>query len=328
LRKISIPRTFDGRGGGGTGNQRFAPINSWPDNGNLDKARRLLWPIKKKYGTKISWADLMILAGNVALESMGFKTFGFAGGREDIWEPEEDIYWGSETEWLGDKRYTGKRDLENPLAAVQMGLIYVNPEGPNGNPDPVLSAKDVRDTFARMAMNDEETVALVAGGHTFGKAHGAGDPKLVGPEPEAAPIEDMGFGWKMIKLYNLYEKEFEQIDGKLITIWLKSVVKNENKSIGKISVIYVDDNYLLDINIKYLKHNYFTDIITFNYNQGLNISGDLYISIDTIKSNAEFYDTNFKNELLRVIVHGVLHLLGYNDCEESEKIVMRERGAS
>ncbi len=189
-------RTFDGRGGGGTGNQRFAPINSWPDNGNLDKARRLLWPIKKKYGTKISWADLMILAGNVALESMGFKTFGFAGGREDIWEPEEDIYWGSETEWLGDKRYTGKRDLENPLAAVQMGLIYVNPEGPNGNPDPVLSAKDVRDTFARMAMNDEETVALVAGGHTFGKAHGAGDPKLVGPEPEAAPIEDMGFGWK------------------------------------------------------------------------------------------------------------------------------------
>lgn len=189
-------RTFDGRGGGGTGNQRFAPINSWPDNGNLDKARRLLWPIKKKYGTKISWADLMILAGNVALESMGFKTFGFAGGREDIWEPEEDIYWGSETEWLGDKRYTDKRDLENPLAAVQMGLIYVNPEGPNGNPDPVLSAKDVRDTFARMAMNDEETVALVAGGHTFGKAHGAGDPKLVGPEPEAAPIEEMGFGWK------------------------------------------------------------------------------------------------------------------------------------
>ncbi|OYZ21216.1 MAG: catalase/peroxidase HPI [Bdellovibrio sp. 28-41-41] len=189
-------RTFDGRGGGGTGNQRFAPINSWPDNGNLDKARRLLWPIKKKYGTKISWADLMILAGNVALESMGFKTFGFAGGREDIWEPEGDIYWGSETEWLGDKRYTDKRDLENPLAAVQMGLIYVNPEGPNGNPDPVLSAKDVRDTFARMAMNDEETVALVAGGHTFGKAHGAGDPKLVGPEPEAAPIEEMGFGWK------------------------------------------------------------------------------------------------------------------------------------
>ena len=189
-------RTFDGRGGGATGNQRFAPINSWPDNGNLDKARRLLWPIKKKYGARISWADLMILAGNVALESMGFKTCGFAAGREDIWEPEEDIYWGPETEWLGDKRYTGKRDLENPLAAVQMGLIYVNPEGPNGNPDPVLSAKDVRDTFARMAMNDEETVALVAGGHTFGKAHGAGDPKLVGPEPEAAPIEEMGFGWR------------------------------------------------------------------------------------------------------------------------------------
>lgn len=189
-------RTFDGRGGGGTGNQRFAPLNSWPDNGNLDKARRLLWPIKKKYGNKISWADLMILAGNVALESMGFKTFGFGGGREDIWEPEEDIYWGSETEWLGDKRYTGKRDLENPLAAVQMGLIYVNPEGPNGNPDPVASGQDVRETFARMAMNDEETVALVAGGHTFGKAHGAGDPKLVGPEPEAAPIEEMGLGWK------------------------------------------------------------------------------------------------------------------------------------
>ncbi len=189
-------RTFDGRGGGGTGNQRFAPVNSWPDNGNLDKARRLLWPIKKKYGVKISWADLMILAGNVALESMGFKTFGFAGGREDIWEPEEDIYWGSETEWLGDKRYTGKRELENPLAAVQMGLIYVNPEGPNGHPDPVASGKDVRETFARMAMNDEETVALIAGGHTFGKAHGAGDPKLVGPEPEAAPIEEMGLGWK------------------------------------------------------------------------------------------------------------------------------------
>lgn len=189
-------RTFDGRGGGGTGNQRFAPINSWPDNGNLDKARRLLWPIKKKYGNRISWADLLILAGNVALESMGFKTFGFGGGREDIWEPEEDIYWGSEKEWLGDKRYEGDRKLENPLAAVQMGLIYVNPEGPNGNPDPVASGRDVRETFARMAMNDEETVALVAGGHTFGKAHGAGDPKLVGPEPEGAPIEQMGFGWK------------------------------------------------------------------------------------------------------------------------------------
>jgi catalase-peroxidase len=189
-------RTFDGRGGAGTGNQRFAPINSWPDNGNLDKARRLLWPIKKKYGRRISWADLMILAGNCALESMGFKTFGFAGGRADIWEPEEDIYWGAENEWLGDKRYSGNRELENPLAAVQMGLIYVNPEGPNGNPDPVASGRDVRETFARMAMNDEETVALVAGGHTFGKAHGAGDPKLVGPEPEAAPLEEMGLGWK------------------------------------------------------------------------------------------------------------------------------------
>jgi len=189
-------RMGDGRGGGGTGNQRFAPLNSWPDNINLDKARRLLWPIKQKYGKRISWADLMILAGNCALESMGFKTFGFAGGREDIWEPEEDIYWGTETEWLGDKRYTGDRQLENPLAAVQMGLIYVNPEGPNGNPDPVGSGIDVRETFARMAMNDEETVALVAGGHTFGKAHGAGDPALVGPEPEAAPIAEQGLGWK------------------------------------------------------------------------------------------------------------------------------------
>jgi catalase-peroxidase len=188
-------RISDGRGGAGHGNQRFAPINSWPDNGNLDKARRLLWPIKQKYGNRISWADLIILAGNCALESMGFKTFGFAGGREDIWEPEEDIYWGSEAEWLGDKRYSGDRQLENPLAAVQMGLIYVNPEGPNGNPDPVASGRDVRETFARMAMNDEETVALVAGGHTFGKAHGAGDPKLMGPEPEAAPIEEMGLGW-------------------------------------------------------------------------------------------------------------------------------------
>lgn len=189
-------RTFDGRGGGGTGNQRFAPLNSWPDNGNLDKARRLLWPIKKKYGSKISWADLMILAGNVALESMGFKTFGFGGGRADIWEPEEDIYWGPEKKWMGDSRYSGKRDLENPLAAVQMGLIYVNPEGPNGNPDPVASGFDVRDTFLRMAMGDEETVALIAGGHTFGKAHGAGKPDLVGAEPEAAPIEEMGLGWK------------------------------------------------------------------------------------------------------------------------------------
>jgi catalase-peroxidase len=189
-------RTGDGRGGGATGNQRFAPLNSWPDNVNLDKARRLLWPIKQKYGNKISWADLMILAGNCALESMGFKTFGFAGGREDIWEAEEDIYWGTEAEWLDDQRYTGERDLENPLAAVQMGLIYVNPEGPNGSPIPADSAHDVRDTFARMAMNDEETVALIAGGHTFGKAHGAGDPALVGPEPEGAPIEEMGLGWK------------------------------------------------------------------------------------------------------------------------------------
>ena len=193
-------RTADGRGGGGTGNQRFAPVNSWPDNGNLDKARRLLWPIKQKYGNRISWADLMILAGNCALESMGFKTFGFGGGRADIYQPEEDIYWGAEREWLAtsDKpgsRYSGERDLENPLAAVQMGLIYVNPEGPDGNPDPVASGVDVRETFARMAMNDEETVALTAGGHTFGKAHGAGDPALVGPEPEAAPIENQGFGW-------------------------------------------------------------------------------------------------------------------------------------
>jgi len=188
-------RMGDGRGGAGTGNQRLAPINSWPDNVNLDKARRLLWPIKQKYGRKISWADLMILAGNCALESMGFKTFGFGGGREDVWEPEEDIYWGSEDKWLGDKRYTGDRDLENPLAAVQMGLIYVNPEGPNGNPDPVASGRDVRETFARMAMNDEETVALVAGGHTFGKCHGAGPASNVGPEPEAAPIEEMGLGW-------------------------------------------------------------------------------------------------------------------------------------
>ena len=188
-------RTADGRGGGGTGAQRFAPLNSWPDNGNLDKARRLLWPIKQKYGNKISWADLCILVGNVAIESMGGKTFGYSGGREDIWSPEEDIYWGMEKEWLTNKRYTGERELEHPLAAVQMGLIYVNPEGPDGNPDPLASAKDIRETFARMAMNDEETVALTAGGHTFGKAHGAGDPKHLGPEPEAAPIEEMGFGW-------------------------------------------------------------------------------------------------------------------------------------
>ena len=189
-------RIGDGRGGGGRGSQRFAPLNSWPDNVNLDKARRLLWPIKQKYARKISWADLMILAGNVALESMGFKTFGFGGGREDIWEPEKDIYWGSESEWLGDNRYTGERELENPLAAVQMGLIYVNPEGPNSNPDPIAAAKDIREVFARMAMNDEETVALIAGGHAFGKTHGAGDAKHVGPEPAAAPIEEQGLGWK------------------------------------------------------------------------------------------------------------------------------------
>ncbi len=189
-------RIGDGRGGAGSGAQRFAPLNSWPDNANLDKARRLLWPIKKKYGRKISWADLMILAGNCALESMGFKTFGFGGGRVDVWEPPEDIYWGAESEWLGDKRYSGERELENPLAAVQMGLIYVNPEGPNGNPDPLAAAKDIREVFARMAMNDEETVALIAGGHAFGKTHGAGDPSLVGREPEAAPIEEQGLGWK------------------------------------------------------------------------------------------------------------------------------------
>ena len=189
-------RISDGRGGAGTGNQRFAPVNSWPDNVNLDKARRLLWPIKKKYGKRISWADLMILAGNVALESMGFKTFGFAGGRADVWEPQEDVYWGTETEWLGDKRYSGDRDLENPLAAVQMGLIYVNPEGPNGKPEPVASGRDIRETFARMAMNDEETVALIAGGHTFGKTHGAAAASHCGPEPEAAGLEEQGLGWK------------------------------------------------------------------------------------------------------------------------------------
>lgn len=189
-------RTGDGRGGGGSGNQRFAPLNSWPDNANLDKARRLLWPIKQKYGRKISWADLLVLAGNVAMESMGFKTFGFGGGREDIWEPEKDVNWGSESEWLGEKRYSGDRDLEKPLAAVQMGLIYVNPEGPDGKPDPIAAARDIREIFDRMAMNDEETVALIAGGHAFGKTHGAGDPKNVGPEPEAAPIEEQGLGWK------------------------------------------------------------------------------------------------------------------------------------
>jgi catalase-peroxidase len=189
-------RTADGRGGGSTGSQRFAPLNSWPDNANLDKARRLLWPVKQKYGNALSWADLFILAGNCAIESMGLKPFGFGGGREDIWEPEEDIYWGTEGEWLGDNRYSGERDLQNPLAAVQMGLIYVNPEGPNGEPDPVASGRDIRETFARMAMNDEETVALVAGGHTFGKCHGAGDAALVGAEPEGAPLEEMGLGWK------------------------------------------------------------------------------------------------------------------------------------
>jgi catalase-peroxidase len=190
-------RNTDGRGGGGAGMQRFAPLNSWPDNTNLDKARLLLWPIKKKYGKKLSWADIMILAGNCALESMGFKTFGFSGGRVDVWEPQEDVYWGAEREWLGDKRYSGDRDLENPLAAVQMGLIYVNPEGPNGNPDPIASARDIRETFARMAMNDEETVALIAGGHTFGKTHGAADPgTYVGKEPAAASIEEQGLGWK------------------------------------------------------------------------------------------------------------------------------------
>ncbi|MBI3871205.1 MAG: catalase/peroxidase HPI [Verrucomicrobia bacterium] len=189
-------RTADGRGGGGRGQQRFAPLNSWPDNVSLDKARRLLWPIKQKYGRKISWADLMILTGNVALESMGFRTFGFAGGREDVWEPDHDVYWGSETTWLGDKRYSGDRELETPLAAVQMGLIYVNPEGPNGNPDPVAAARDIRETFARMAMNDEETVALIAGGHTFGKTHGAGPASHVGPQPEAAGLEEQGLGWK------------------------------------------------------------------------------------------------------------------------------------
>ena len=189
-------RVGDGRGGAGAGQQRFAPLNSWPDNASLDKARRLLWPVKQKYGRKISWADLMILAGNVALESMGFKTFGFGGGRADVWEPDETVYWGKEDTWLGDERYTGDRELENPLAAVQMGLIYVNPEGPNGKPDPLAAAKDIRETFARMAMNDEETVALIAGGHSFGKTHGAGDASLVGPAPEAAPIEEMGLGWK------------------------------------------------------------------------------------------------------------------------------------
>src|SRR5437868_11337934 len=189
-------RISDGRGGAGAGQQRFAPLNSWPDNGNLDKARRLLWPVKKKYGQKISWADLMILAGNVALESMGFQTFGFAGGRPDVWEPDEDVYWGPETTWLGDERYSGDRELEEPLGAVQMGLIYVNPEGPNGEPDPLASARDIRETFRRTAMNDEETVALIVGGHTFGKTHGAAPAEHLGPDPEAAPLQEMGLGWR------------------------------------------------------------------------------------------------------------------------------------
>ncbi|TAK10555.1 MAG: catalase/peroxidase HPI [Acidobacteria bacterium] len=218
-------RIGDGRGGAGNGSQRFAPLNSWPDNANLDKARRLLWPIKQKYGRKISWADLMILAGNVALESMGFKTFGFAGGREDIWEPETDVYWGTEKTWLADKRYTGDRNLENPLAAVQMGLIYVNPEGPNGNPDPLAAARDIRETFARMAMNDEETVALIAGGHTFGKTHGAGDAKHVGPEPEAAAIEEQGLGW--ISSYGT-GKGGDTITSGLEVTWTSSPTKWSN----------------------------------------------------------------------------------------------------
>ncbi len=218
-------RVGDGRGGGGSGSQRFAPLNSWPDNANLDKARRLLWPIKQKYGRKISWADLMILAGNVALESMGFKTFGFGGGREDIWEPEKDTYWGSESEWLGDKRYTGDRELEKPLAAVQMGLIYVNPEGPNGKPDPIAAARDIRESFDRMAMNDEETVALIAGGHAFGKTHGAGDPKNVGPEPEAAPIEEQGLGWKSSFGTG---KDNDTITGGPEVIWTNTPTKWDN----------------------------------------------------------------------------------------------------
>ena len=218
-------RIGDGRGGACSGTLRFAPLNSWPDNGNLDKARRLLWPIKQKYGRKLSWADLMILAGNCALESMGFKTFGFGGGRVDIWEPEGDIYWGPETEWLEDERYSGERELDNPLGAVQMGLIYVNPEGPNGKPDPIASAKDIRETFARMAMNDEETVALVAGGHTFGKAHGAGDPSHVGPEPEGSPIEEMGFGWK-----NSYKsgKGVDTITSGIEGAWTATPIKWDN----------------------------------------------------------------------------------------------------
>jgi catalase-peroxidase len=224
-------RKGDGRGGVSGGAQRFPPLNSWPDNVNLDKARRLLWPIKQKYGKKISWADLMILAGNCALESMGFKTFGFGGGREDIWEPPEDVYWGSETTWLGDKRYSGDRDLENPLAAVQMGLIYVNPEGPNGNPDPRAAAKDIREVFARMSMNDEETVALIVGGHTFGKTHGAGPASLVGPEPEAAPIEEQGLGWKS-KFGT--GKGDDTISSGLEVIWTKTPTRWSNNFLGNL----------------------------------------------------------------------------------------------
>ncbi len=224
-------RKGDGRGGVSGGAQRFPPLNSWPDNVNLDKARRLLWPIKQKYGRKISWADLMILAGNCALESMGFKTFGFGGGREDIWEPPEDVYWGSETTWLGDKRYSGERDLENPLAAVQMGLIYVNPEGPNGNPDPLAAAKDIREVFARMSMNDEETVALIAGGHAFGKTHGAGAASLVGPEPEAAPIEEQGLGWKS-KFGT--GKGDDTITSGLEVIWTQTPTKWSNNFLGNL----------------------------------------------------------------------------------------------
>src|SRR5437588_2677280 len=219
-------RIADGRGGAGSGQQRFAPLNSWPDNANLDKARRLLWPIKQKYGRKISWADLMILAGNVGLESMGFKTFGFGGGREDVWEPEQDIFWGPEGKWLADERYSGDRDLQNPLAAVQMGLIYVNPEGPNGNPDPLAAARDIRETFRRMAMNDEETVALIAGGHSFGKTHGAADPsQYVGPEPEGASIEEQGLGWK-----NTYGtgKGDDAIGSGLEVIWTQTPTKWSN----------------------------------------------------------------------------------------------------
>ena len=224
-------RKGDGRGGVSGGAQRFAPLNSWPDNVNIDKARRLLWPIKQKYGRKISWADLMILAGNCALESMGFKTFGFGGGREDIWEPQEDVYWGSETTWLGDKRYSGERDLENPLAAVQMGLIYVNPEGPNGNPDPLAAAEDIREVFARMSMNDEETVALIAGGHAFGKTHGAGASSLVGPEPEAAPIEEQGLGWKS-KFGT--GKGDDTITSGLEVIWTQTPTKWSNNFLGNL----------------------------------------------------------------------------------------------